>query len=227
MKLQKMVLLVCVLVFLLGGTASATPFFGLVDWVGDQGVELFEEDGTIGPGVGGQPFDVEYFAVKNTGSELFFALQTGFNVAGIVQNLRPGDIGIDISSDGSYEYAIDFSDIQTFDLIEVDAWTPVIYPQHSVAGPWVASGDVIGDDISTINLDVVNDSQGDHYVLFGSLSIDSFAQLASFPCVTMNWTMECGNDYGRATACPVVPEPATMTLIGMSVVGLLAKRKFC
>jgi len=227
MNLKKMALLVCTLVFLFGGTASAAPFFGLVDWVTDQGVGLFEGDGEVGPGVGGQVFDVEYMALKNTGSELFFALQTGFDVTGTVQNLLPGDISIDLLSDGSYDYAIDFSDIQTFDLIEVAAWNPVKYPQHSIAGPWsVATGDVRGDDLSTIDLEVVNDNQGAHYVLFGSVGIESFRDLASFSCVTMNWTMECGNDYGQTSACPVVPEPATMSLIGMSVVGLLAKRKF-
>ena len=243
MKFLKYIGLSIVILCMSVSVSYADPFFGLVDWADDEGVGLFEEDQTgywLYPGVGGQSFDVEYLALKNTGDQLYFALQTGFALDSTVASgndiFGPGDLALDMLGDETYEYALDFARFNTvdnsvnydgtYDLIAVDTWQSAYYTQHAEADPFTVSEGTVLDSFDTIDLTTVADGQGDHYILSGSLDFnDSFAG-DSFPCVGMSWTMECGNDFGRTSACPVVPEPAMLTLIGTGLCGLLAKRKF-
>jgi hypothetical protein len=77
------------------------------------------EDGTLGPGVGGQGFDAEYLFYKQEGSKVSIALQTGFDVVdgkytygGV--DYYAGDLALSFDGDvtptdeTTYEYGIDF-----------------------------------------------------------------------------------------------------------------------
>ncbi len=83
--------------------------------------------GYVGPGWGGQPFDVEAAYIGFDGSNLYIAIVTGMSPDGSKDPWRynnpsytshdwnqslekywydPGDLAIDIGADGSYEYAV-------------------------------------------------------------------------------------------------------------------------
>ena len=78
------------------------------------------EDGNIGPGVGGQPFDAEYLFYKWDGSVLSIALQTGFDVLDghykhtDNRHYYSGDLAlsfdgdVDLGDGTTYEYGADF-----------------------------------------------------------------------------------------------------------------------
>ena len=91
----------------------------------DEGWTQFQdggssEDGTLGPGVGGQPFDAEYLFYKQEGSVVSIALQTGFDVVDGKyrhtdnRNYWSGDLALSFDGDvtltdeTTYEYGIDF-----------------------------------------------------------------------------------------------------------------------
>ncbi len=86
---------------------------------GDDWTIFGDDNGHVGPGVGGQAFDAEYLFYKLEGAELTIGLQTGFdiNTDGGYRHTDgrdyfAGDIALSFNgSDGSpssYEYGIDF-----------------------------------------------------------------------------------------------------------------------
>ena len=207
---------------------------GNLEWINWDGVGLFEEDtpqwmNFLGPGYGGQNFDVEFLALYNTGNRIYFGLQTGFDVRGPVMGFRPGDFALDIDCDLEYDYAIDFkfadSSNVTYDLVDVCTWREVMYPSHSEANPFeYKTGSIIGN-FNSLEFGYFCDSGGGHYILEGCLDASDL-DLDSFGCTCIQWTMECGNDIGRICDSPPIPEPGTLLLFGSSIFGMLLKRYY-
>jgi len=89
--------------------------FDLTEWNG----YFSEEDnytgsgsGWVGPGYGGQAYDVEYIGLYIDGSDVYFGLQTGFDVTLMAEDAPdylPGDFFIDFGNDGSWDIGIDFA----------------------------------------------------------------------------------------------------------------------
>ena len=216
---------------MIGTTASAITVdgnFDLTDWNGyyasDDGVG---PGGFVGPAYGGQKFDAEYLGLylDNTGT-LYFGLQTGFNLeSGVTTGgytYGPGDLALDVTGDGNYDYAIRFAisgGVPTYTLYDVSTWQSVMYNQFiNISDPYrYATGSSVpttftgayGTGVFSNNVD-----GGTSYVLEGSLALNSLASYNG-GALTIHWTMECGNDYLNKT----IPEPSTIFLLGSGLIG--------
>ena len=232
-KFFKIALFVILGVFCVAGNSMAIPTidgtFSLAEWDGyyadGDGVM---DGGFVGPGWGGQAFDVEYLGLYITLNKVYFGLQTGFNVAAAdVSGYRPGDFALDVNGDGMYDYAIDFSvsgATASFSLYDVTSWKDSDF--FSIANPFeMNEGTKIDDFTGAFGSGTYanNSDGGTSYVLEGSFDLDLLDAYAGSD-IGIHWTMQCGNDYLNQTSAPV-PEPATMLLFGCGLIGLAAVGK--
>ena len=217
---------------------TAGPVTGLIDdgtWEG--WTIIADDDGTVGPGGGGQSFDTEFLLYMIEGDTLHLGLQTGFDVTDGHQlysgkNYWGGDLFLSVDGDTSvYEYAIDFGfqncgysfrsnvagcDALTPDalgLYNVDTYNNDVVGGHSDSLPFqmaTALPGPVGDVVTT------SGAYGDTYFRTASFSLSDLAGFdGSFD---VHWTMSCGNDAIDGSAA--VPETPTLALLVLGVIGL-------
>lgn len=227
--------------------AGALGFWATDGWTA-MTLDTVGEDGQVGPGVGGQPFDAEGLYFKQSGNLLSIGLQAGFDlidghyVHTDSKDYYSGDLAL--SFDGSagptgYEYAVDFgfpigtrdysntlvdmgsgTGIDPAGFYSVSSWNTGVYTGHSTANPFAVDGGTLVSSLSS-NLSGSGVAGGDtsfyRTVTFdiGSLGLTGVTTLDA------HWTMSCGNDFiNGTTTLTSVPEPSTMALMFMSLMGL-------
>jgi len=197
------------------------------DWSSSTGQRIFYEDYTgsdggayVGPGWGGQYFDVEAIYAQRAGQDLYFAIVTGFDPDGVIylgSPYTPGDIFLNAGN--GWNVGIDLETGHVF--TGATSTNPADFP---ASAPFTIAG---GTDIGATALSVPFDGSplvygsgnqtSTHFFFEGYLDLTRIGG-ADGP-VGIHWTMSCGNDVGRGyigyVEPPAVPEPGTLGLLGI------------
>ncbi len=193
----------------------------------------------LNPAYGGQAYDAEFLAIglSTDRTRLYFGLQTGIELkygdASTSGDKRPGDLAINFGNDATWDYGIRFW-TNGFSLLDASSagWADIHYPAHSVSAPWrvdalAAPGDALDVTNALFAFSDTTDTFGNATnLLEGWIDASAFGLTEFSQAITVNWTMYCGNDYVRAGPIPIgggnptVPEPTTILLFGMGLLGL-------
>ncbi len=196
---------------------------------GVAGVFVWQEDevgnnGYVGPGYGGQKYDVEAVFATFDAEYLYIAIVTGFPQEG-TSSWKAGDIAIDLGNDGSYDYAfavVGHDSVSAGELYKVSTWENVSYSAHSVSNPWRMEDGYYKGEGSLAYVDDPDHSFPRYFIEVG-IPLSLFEETVHK--VKIHWTMECGNDYGEVVAH--TPEPASILLLGAGLfaLGVAVRRK--
>lgn len=163
---------------------------------------------------------------------------------GDAHKFKPGDIGLDLNKDGKYEYGVNVRDGKLYNVkTSVNngyikaGWKKAVYTwSDPYYNPWIINN-VIGEGMGIDDGVEFSYKQGPdtgvnnpHYVIETRIPLDLLGISAGWgdemKTLNLHWGMECGNDYLNLNAdVNPVPEPGTMALLGMGLIGLAGFRK--
>lgn len=171
--------------------------------------------GYLGPGWGGDAYDMEAAYLAWDPDYLYLAVVTGFPLEGRFHNgdyYAAGDIALDVTGDQVYDFAVDVTDgaLRSGDL----AWqNPAIGGSSSFRGV----SDPLRVTSWTNTKPLAGFSYGEYegrYAIEAKISLDVLGPVEAYK---MHWTMGCGNDVGEILVrgpVQVTPEPGSLLLLG-------------
>ncbi len=208
----------------------------------------------LNPGYGGQAYDAEALYALIEGNTLFIALATGHNPNTLNNpngnSYGAGDFAIDFGKDGSYELGINIKHVinsktgkkENFGIeggvYENPVWALGLWSSTGVQQPHNADPKnpthmTKGDYLGMANLSYTTEGQTGygqwqehtHYFYEMSLSLD-LLQAADWKgdAFNIHWTQNCAND-SIIVDPPSVPEPGTLALLPLGLLGLVALRR--
>jgi hypothetical protein len=185
-------------------------------------------NGYLGPGYGGDEYDVEATYLGYDAENYYLAIVTGFPVEGrrgwggsYYEWFDPGDLALDVTGDGLYDFAVDVSAgglLRSGDL----AWqNPSLNGQQAWGGA--------SDPLRVTSWNQSKSIRGFRYDTFsGRYAIEAIIDRDDIDAtgdMKLHWTMGCGNDLGEVNAVQPVPEPATLLLLGGGLLATAMSRR--
>lgn len=194
-------------------------------------------------GEGGEKFDLEGLNVAMDDDYIYLSMTNSFGYMAYsdeyTQDYRLGDLFIGVDGGDKYGFAIDLVDGGAAGLYQVDSWSYVQddpgsynYNNYSpsitnaVGAHEITTGTLLGGVTSAVTFwqgleqNYMSPGDGDTYVW--EFVFDR-SLLGDFQTLDFHLTLGCGNDLLEESYA--VPEPATMFLFGLGLIGYRTARK--
>jgi hypothetical protein len=231
------------------GAAGWVPTSGIQYTIEDQNSSY------LNPGYGGQAYDAEAIYATILGNRLYIALATGHapntlqNPNG--NSYGAGDFAIDFGKDGSYELGINIQHTlnssggkESFGVEggvygnptwALGLWNSAgahdpahadpTHPTYMTAGSLLGMADLV---YTTTGETGFGQWSGDtHYFYEMSLGLDLLAAAGwdENSAFNIHWTQNCANDSIIVDPPAPVPEPGTLSLLPLGLLGLMTLRR--